>query len=470
MKKSVVAILLSLAFVVLPFCAVAYDGEMINFEIKNPKTYPGTVRKITVYVPKQYDGKKEACLLVRIDKGEQLIAETFDQLIAEGAMPVTIGVVIRPGQIRNAEGKVVRYNRSNELDRMDSRYAEFIETEVLPAVCRQKTSDGREIKISNRATDRAINGNSSGGIASFNVAWQRPDLFSRVYASCGTFVSFRGGDQYPALIRKCEPRQIRVFLQDNDKDTWNPLFGSWFEYNELMLSALQFAGYEVRHSWDEGGHSSKNANKMFPDVMRWLWSGWPELPKKGVSQSKTVASIIAEGEEWRCVAEDIADVAMLHPHSESKILLQSGKSKEFISVDGTRSKAKGKVALSDPYSAVYPGGAHVAKRVEGSNWVWDYICKDGKLSYGQQFYFLYADAGQILYDASGYLYVASSVGIQVCDQNGRVRTILSLPTGKVESIAVAGNHLFAISGGKLWVRRLLRSGTHNGVPKSERQG
>ena len=92
-------------------------------------------------------------------------------------MPVTIGVVVRPGQIRNDKGEVVRYNRSNELDRMDGRYAEFLETEVLPAVCRQKLLDGREIKISNRATDRAINGSSSGGISSFNVAWQRPDLF-----------------------------------------------------------------------------------------------------------------------------------------------------------------------------------------------------------------------------------------------------------------------------------------------------
>ena len=396
--------------------------------------------------------------------------DTIDELIAAGDIPTIIGVFVNPGQIRDAEDNVVRYNRSNELDRMDGRYAEFLETEVLPMVCNQKTKDGREIKISDRATDRAIYGNSSGGICAFNVAWQRPDLFSRVYASCGTFVSFRGGDQYPALVRKCEPRPIRVFLQDNDKDSWNPLFGSWFEYNELMLSALQFAGYEVRHSWGEGGHSSKNARKIMPDVMRWLFEGWPELPKKGKSQSKTLASMLVDGEEWRCVGDGIPQGAMLHPYSESKVLLQSGKNKEFISVDGTRAKAKGKIKLSDPYSAVYPGATHTAKRVEGSNWVWDYICKDGKLTYGQQFYYLYADAGQILYDASGYLYVASSVGIQVCDQNGRVRTILSLPGGAVDSIAFAGNYLFAVSRGKLYVRKLLRSGTHNGLPKSEKQG
>jgi enterochelin esterase-like enzyme len=470
MKRNIAAIALSLCFAILPYVASAYNGEVITFKMHDSKIYPGTVRNVNIYVPKAYDGRTPACLWVSMSGGSFML-DTIDELIAAGDIPTIIGVFVSPGQIRDAEDNVVRYNRSNELDRMDGRYAEFLETEVLPAVSGRKTSDGREIKISDRATDRAIYGNSSGGICAFNVAWQRPDLFSRVYASCGTFVSFRGGDQYPALIRKCEPRPIRVFLQDNDKDTWNPLFGSWFEYNELVLSALQFAGYEVNFSWGEGGHSSKNARAIMPDVMRWLFKGWPELPKKGKSQSKTLSSMLIDGEEWRCIANDIAEGAILHPYSEDRVILQSGMSKEFVGIEGSRTKAKGKISLSDPYTALYPGGTHTAKRIEGSNWVWDYInTPDGKLSYGQQFYFLYADAGQILYDASGYLYVASAVGIQVCDQNGRVRTILSLPGGEVSTIAFADNHLFAVSRGKLYVRRLLRSGTHQGLPKSEKQG
>ena len=469
MKRYLMAIAISFCFAILPLCANAHNGEVITFRMDNSEIYPGTVRNVSIYVPQQYDGKAPACLWVSMSGGSFML-DILDKLIANGDIPTIIGVFVSPGQIRDTEGNAVRYNRSNELDRMDGRYAEFLEREVLPAVCKHKTSDGRAIKISDRATDRAIYGNSSGGICAFNVAWQRPDLFSRIYSSCGTFVSFRGGDQYPALIRKCEPRPIRVFLQDNDKDTWNPLFGSWFEYNNLMLSALQFAGYEVRHSWGEGGHSSKNARAIMPDVVRWLFEGWPELPKKGKSQSKTVASIFFEGEEWRCIGEGIPQGAMLYPHSEEKVLLKSSKSKVFISIDGTRTKAKGKIALNDPYTALYPGGAHTAKRVEGSNWVWSYINNGDKLEYGQQFYFLYADAGQILYDASGYLYVASAVGIQVCDQNGRVRTILSLPGGAIDTIAFAGNHLFAVSKGRLYVRKLQRSGTHNGAPKSERQG
>lgn len=470
MKRYVVAVVISLCFLVVPFGVNAYNGEVVKFHMRDSKIYPGTERSISVYVPQQYDGKTPACLWVSMSGGSFMF-DVFDDLMDADEIPTIIGVFVSPGQIRDEQKNAVRYNRSNELDRMDGRYAEFLETEVLPMVCRQKTKDGREIKISDRATDRAIYGNSSGGICAFNVAWQRPDLFSRVYASLGTFVSFRGGDQYPALVRKCEPRHIRVFLQDNDEDAWNPLFGSWFEYNKLMLSALQFAGYDVNHSWDKGGHTSKNARKIMPDVLRWLFAGWPELPQKGKSQSKTIASMLVEGEEWNELATDIADGAILHPHSESQIILQTGKRKELVGVDGVRVKVKGKVVLSDPYTAVYPGGTHTAKRVAGSNWVWDYInTPDGKLSYGQQFYYLYADAGQILYDASGYLYVASAVGVQVCDQNGRVRTILSLPGGEVSTIAFAGNHLFAISRGRLYCRKLLRSGTHKGLPKSEKQG
>ena len=318
---------------------------------------------------------------------------------------------------------------------------------------------------------RAITGSSSGGICAFNAAWQRPDMFARVYAMCGTFVPFRGGDQYPAIVRKGEPRALRIFLQDNDKDTWNPLFGSWFEYNTLMLSALQFAGYDVHYQWDKGGHSGKNGRLIMKEVMRWLWHDWESGVKVGTSGNKSLNDIILPNEGWNCIAEEIAIGSMLHPMNEKEVIICNGKRKESISTSGERTKLKGRVTLSDPYTALYPGGAHTAVRIEGSNWVWNYInTPDGKMDHGQEFYYLYSDAGQICFDSKGYLYVATAVGIQICDQNGRVRAILSLPGGAVESIAFAGNHIFAISDGKLYQRLIKRSGTHNGAPKSEGQG
>ncbi len=463
--------LLCLLALLLPFVTFAHNGEMLTLKMRGSKIYPGTDREVKIYVPKQYDGSTPAALVVGTDNQETVLAECIDSLIVEGSMPITIAVVVRPGRIHNAKGEVVRYNRSNEYDRMDGRFARFLETEVLPEVERMSCADGRKIILAKEPSMRAITGSSSGGICAFNAAWQRPDLFARVYAMCGTFVPFRGGDQYPALVRKGEPRALRIFLQDNDKDTWNPLFGSWFEYNTLMLSALQFAGYDVCHKWDQGGHSSRNGRRIMKDVMRWLWADWQSGVKVGTSRNKTLNEIIIPNEHWRCISEDIAEGAMLYPYNNKQIILRSGKRNEAVSADGSRTKIKGRIALSDPYKALYPGGAHTAVRVEGSNWVLNHInTPDGKLSHGQEFYYLYTDAGQILFDAKGYLYVATAVGIQICDQNGRVRAILALPNGEVDSISFAGEQLFAISGGKLYVRKLRRSGTHNGAPKSEGQG
>ena len=463
--------LFCLLALLLPVVASAYNGEMLTLEMRGSKIYPGTERKVKIYIPKEYDGSAPAALIVGTDSQENTLADCIDLLVVEGSMPVTIAVVVRPGRILDAKGEVVRYNRSNEYDRMDGRFARFLETEVLPEVEKMKCSDGRAICLSKEPSMRAITGSSSGGICAFNAAWQRPDMFARVYAMCGTFVPFRGGDQYSALVRKGEPRALRIFLQDNDEDTWNPLFGSWFEYNTLMLSALQFAGYDVRHQWDKGGHSGKNGRRIMKEVMRWLWKDWASGVKVGTSGNKSLNDIIIPGEGWCCIAEDVADGAMLHPYSEEQVVLCSGKQKCLISANGEQSKVKGRVKLSDPYKATYPGGTHTAVRVEGSNWVWNYInTPDGKLSHGQEFYYLYTDAGQITFDAKGYLYVATSVGVQICDQNGRVRAILALPGGLVSSIAFAGDRLFAVSEGRLYVRRLLRSGTHQGLLKSEGQG
>ncbi len=463
--------LLYLLALLLPFGATAYNGEMLTLEMHNSKIYPGTERKVMIYVPRRYDGTTPAALIVGTDSQENTLAECIDSLVAEGSMPVAIAVVVRPGRIHNAKGEVVRYNRSNEYDRMDGRFARFLETEVLPEVERMKCMDGRLIKLSKEPSMRAITGSSSGGICAFNAAWQRPDMFSRVYAMCGTFVPFRGGDQYPALVRKGEPRALRIFLQDNDQDTWNPLFGSWFEYNTLMLSALQFAGYDVRYQWDKGGHSGKNGRIIMKNVMRWLWADWQSGVKIGTSGNKTLNDIIIPNRGWQCIAENITEGAMVYSYNEEQVILRIGKRIEVVSADGERTKVKGRIALSDPYKALYPGGAHMAVSHERSNWVWQYInTPDGKLADGQEFYYLYTDAGQILFDAQGYLYVATSVGIQICDQNGRVRAILFLPNGVVDSIAFAGENLFALSGGKLYVRPLRRSGTHRGTPKSEGQG
>src|SRR6266704_2444623 len=93
--------------------------------------------------------------------------------------------------------------------------------------------------------------------ATITTAWERPESFSRVFSAIGTYVGLRGGERYPTLIRKYEPKPIRVFLQDGSNDL-NIYGGDWFKANETMERALTFAGYEVMHVWGEGGHNGNH--------------------------------------------------------------------------------------------------------------------------------------------------------------------------------------------------------------------
>ena len=227
----------------------------------------------TLYVPKQYDPAKPACVYVGQDGVGFNAPAVFDQLIHEKAMPVTVGVFVTPG---NAAG---RGNRSFEYDAMTDDYVRFLADELLPYIAKT-----HKLNLSTDGNDRAIAGTSSGGICAFTAAWERPDAFRRVFSNVGSFGAHRGGYVYPILVRKFEPKPIRVFLQDGSNDL-KFAYGDWLLANQEMEQALTFAGYEVAHSWDKGGHEMKYATKIFPDAMRWLWKDWPKPIKAGAGSA-----------------------------------------------------------------------------------------------------------------------------------------------------------------------------------------
>ena len=248
------------------------QGTVTKHEWKS-KIFEGTIRDYWIYVPKQYDPAKPACLMVFQD-GHTYVGETgdfrapivFDNLISKGEMPVTIGLFINPGH--RAETTPERpwnaNNRSFEYDNLSDQYARFLLEEMLPEV-------GKQYKLTDSAAGRAICGISSGGICAFTVAWQRPDAFSKVLSHVGSFTNIRGGHVYPALIRKTKPaKPIRVFLQDGANDLDNE-HGNWPLANQEMAAALKFAKYDYRFEFGTEGHNGKHGGAILPDSLRWLW-------------------------------------------------------------------------------------------------------------------------------------------------------------------------------------------------------
>jgi enterochelin esterase family protein len=254
------------------------QGEVRHGTFEQSQIFPGTSREYWVYVPQQYDAAKPACLMVFFDGGAYVKRDgavrapvVFDNLTAKGEIPVTIGVFVSPGTIKATQPEAKdRSNRSFEYDSLGDANARFVIEELLPVAT-------KDLNITTDPTGRALCGMSSGGIAAFTVAWERPDVFGKVISHIGSFVNIRGGHVYPALIRKSkkERKPLRIFLQEGSNDLDN-LHGNWPLANQDMATALKYAGYDYQLVMGEGAHSPKHGGAIFPDTLRWLWRDWPE--------------------------------------------------------------------------------------------------------------------------------------------------------------------------------------------------
>jgi enterochelin esterase-like enzyme len=246
----------------------------ITKHVWDSKVFPKTVRDYWVYVPAQYDPKTPACVMVFQDgvrfyakpDGQFRVPIVLDNLIHKKEIPVTIAIFVDPGStdLKGGKGGTPDFkNRSFEYDTLSDQYAKFLEQEILPAVA-------KDYHLRKDAAGRAIGGMSSGGIAAFTAAWERPDFFSKVLSHVGSFTNIRGGHVYPELVRKTPKKDVRVFLQGGEKDLDNK-FGNWPKANKEMAAALKDRGYDVRFEFGTGGHNGKHGGAILPDSLRWLW-------------------------------------------------------------------------------------------------------------------------------------------------------------------------------------------------------
>lgn len=255
-------------------------------EVRGPfkwksQIFEGTERDYWVYVPDghKFDGPPAAVMVFQDGggytkaDGQWRVPTVFDNLIHKKQMPPTVGIFINPGVIPALKPKAEpRKNRSFEYDTLSDQYARFLEKEILPEV-------GKSVKLTSDPSNRAICGSSSGGICAFTVAWERPDLFRRVYSTVGSFTNIRGGDVYPGLIRKTEKKPIRVFLQDGCNDLDNN-HGHWPMANLNMAASLKYMGYDYKLAFGDGAHNGKMGGVYLPEALKWLWRPAPNLEIK----------------------------------------------------------------------------------------------------------------------------------------------------------------------------------------------
>ena len=135
-----------------------------------------------------------------------------------------IGVFINPGRRPDQPEPTQQEwgdrttNRPTEYNSLDDKYARVVVDELLPAL-------NKDYNISKDPERRGIGGASSGAIAGFTVAWERPAEFHKVLSIVGSFTHYvrdqHGGDEYPDIVRQNEKKPIRIFLQDGRNDNRN---------------------------------------------------------------------------------------------------------------------------------------------------------------------------------------------------------------------------------------------------------
>jgi enterochelin esterase family protein len=252
------------------------------------EVYPGTSHTYWIYVPAQYQPSVPASLMIFNDgqafmapEGDARAQNVMDNLIYRREIPVMIGVFINPGRRPDQPEPNPRdwgdrnTNRPTEYNTPDDRYPRVIVDELLPVLY-------KEYNISKDPEQHGIGGASSGAIAAFIVAWERPNQFRKVLSIVGSFTNLRGGHIYPELVAKTEKKPIRIFMQDGRNDNRalraNGTYDQtrdWFYQNVRLMKALTEKGYEVNYAWGIGRHGQKQGGAIMPEMMRWLWRDQP---------------------------------------------------------------------------------------------------------------------------------------------------------------------------------------------------
>ena len=247
--------------------------------------------------------------------------------------------MINPGHEKSKTRENGRHsNRSFEYDSLGDRYVRFLLDEIIPEV-------QKRYRISDDPEMHAIGGSSSGAICAFNAAWERTDFFRRVYSSVGSFTNIRGGDVYPSLVRKTEPKPIRVYMADTSGDIDN-VAGSWPWANQQMASALKYMGYDIRFDWAEGyAHNNDFGGERFPDAMKWLWrkeTHKPVLDTRGdLGGDLTLLNLLIPGQSWDLVAENLGFADALCSDKDGNVYFCDMKAPAVYKVsvtDGTRTE------------------------------------------------------------------------------------------------------------------------------------
>jgi iron(III)-enterobactin esterase len=254
------------------------DPAKLIVTTSHPAPY---TRRVAVYVPKQYVAGTTAPFIVGADGPDPLLFAALDNLIAHKRVPPMIAI-----SIGNGSGDAQGSQRGLEYDTMSGRYAEFVETEVLPLVAKEAN-----VTLTKDPEGRATMGCSSGAAAALIMAWYHPELYHRVLSYSGTYVNQQwppstetphgAWEFHERLIPNTSRKPIRIWMEVGDRDLFNPNImrdnmHDWVAANETMATVLAAKGYHYQFTFARNaGHCDRAVKQQtLPQALEWLWKGY----------------------------------------------------------------------------------------------------------------------------------------------------------------------------------------------------
>ena len=448
---------------------VIREGEFAGSKVK-----PGTVHRYKLYIPSKTNSAQPVALYVQQDGMLDFVPELFEKLSADGTMPICVALGVGSGSFpATREGGFARSTRSPEYDGLGPDYANFLIEELIPFI---KKKYG--LNLSDNPDLHMIAGCSSGGIASWNAAWERNDFFRRVYMNSPSFSAFRGGESLPVLIRKYETKPIRAFMTVGTGDMLNSA-GNWYLEALSAGDALNYARYD--HAFEvfqNGLHGAGFSDaEVFERAMRFIWKDWQTGAIKPLGLSPRVADIVTLDEPW-CETTEAMPKGCLPTLRDGYYSFDQGGCIWLNGADGTRILvAETKLDITSIAISCDRWRLYIADRKRRFVFVMA-IREDGALTdcYTHGHLHVADDcitlgALAICVDILGRLYAATQMGIQTVSHFGHNNTILPLPgnlpvTGLV--FGGAGNDiLYAESNGRVFKRKVLTPGLTETTPAVE---
>lgn len=254
------------------------DAAKLMVTTSHPAPY---TRQIAVFVPDQYVAGTKAPFIIGADGPDQLLFTVVNYLIAEGKIPVMIAI-----SIGNGSGDAQGSERGLEYDAMNGRYAEFVESEVLPLV-----EAKCKVKLTKDPDGRATMGGSSGGSCALIMAWYHPELYHRVLTYSGTFINQQwpfdpktphgAWEFHEHLIPESTVKPLRIWMEVGDHDLYNPNamrdgMHDWVLANENMAKVLAAKNYPYQFVFARNaGHVDYNVRRQtLPEALEWLWKDY----------------------------------------------------------------------------------------------------------------------------------------------------------------------------------------------------